>query len=117
MTVAKCKKCGRDGLEWLQNKAGRYYLADRFYGARGSSWTMPHFKQCRPPEPEPEPRQVVLTITPATGGDPVVVSAHGDGFEAVHALWVFAEDRGLKIGDRWELFGPDGAIAYEVTIK
>lgn len=43
----KCKQCGSTTVAWKQSKAGKWYLAEVRYGARGREINAgPHFKSC-----------------------------------------------------------------------
>ena len=44
---AKCRDCGTTDVEWRQNKAGKWYLADLQHGIRGSVYSDgPHYRAC-----------------------------------------------------------------------
>lgn len=46
-TRVTCRDCGATNVEWRQSKAGRWYLADLYQGARGRIYSDgPHYRSC-----------------------------------------------------------------------
>jgi hypothetical protein len=52
---ARCRDCGSTDVEWRQNKAGKWYLADLRHGIRGSVYSDgPHYGSCSVKGPRAE---------------------------------------------------------------
>jgi hypothetical protein len=57
---AQCRDCGSTDVEWRQNKAGKWFLAELTRGARGSVYsTGPHFAACSVRGPRAERLQAI----------------------------------------------------------
>jgi FAD/FMN-containing dehydrogenase len=53
--ITKCRDCGTTDVEWRKSKAGKWYLAQLRYGARGSVYSDgPHYLACSAKGPRAE---------------------------------------------------------------